>query len=291
MALTARYCAIPVLLVFVGGVPHKAAGQRIPGPPPTPAECDSAVAALQSGNRDVMAWARLGECSAAGARALGAALLGARGERDEDYLRWLYGPASVNRDPAILTAAAEVAADKSATAPARITAMLVLVAQFRTGLEPSLRLWAEDLFGTPIGSSCPLLPTSPSGYLSRQPLQADSARLVGGALDRVRKDPTDNQHVRNWASCARGVLSDIIPITVDPFLIELTYVCENRFRVRNGGDEWIQVVYEVSPRDRGGLTVGPGASVVFTTIERGIVHLTYMEHEVAAIANQGTRCP
>jgi hypothetical protein len=266
--------------------------QRIGGPPPTAAECDSAAASLTSGNRDAVAWSWLGRCGSVGGNALGAALLAARSEMDAEYLMALYGPTSVNRDPAILAAAAQVAADKAATASARITAILVLVGQMNDALAPSLTLSTSDLLGTPIGTTCPLMPTFPAGYVSRQPLQPDSLQLFAGTLDQIRQDAIDNQMVREWASCARNKLSLTIPIMVNHSLIRLSYVCGSRFRVENLSHEWIQVAYRVDHTDeKAGFTVGPGAERLFTTLGTGTVRLIYMGHGIATAANGGTPCP
>lgn len=266
--------------------------QAVPGPPPTVGQCDSAATALASGSRDVTDWGILASCGGAGATALASALSDARSETDRDYLEDLYSVARAIRDPALLASAGALTVDRGAGNSGRVTAMLILLSQYDPNLQPSLGTTWADLLTVPLGSSCPIASVDPAFYASRAPLQADSAERVAGALDDVRRDPGEPAVVRDFATCVRQALSAMLPITVDPGSLELSHVCDNRFRVRNLSDEWVDVSFEVvATDDRGDLTIAPGADLVFTTLETGSVRLFYREEPRSSAPPTGVTQP
>jgi hypothetical protein len=248
--------------------------QGAPGTPPSATECADAAAALSAGGRLQSAWNLLPSCGTSGASALAAAVSATTSEADTSYLRDLYGVAASIKDPAILAAAGTVVSDPGATQAARVTAILLLVAQFDNAIMARFSVpWGALLTGS--YADCPFA-VATRYYAGRRQLQADSSQRVASALDQARNDGSAPGAVRALAQCARTVLRGAIPITVSSALIRLTYVCGNRFRVRNSSGEWITVAFDVyQTTDKGELTIGPGADLLFTTREKGTVRLFY----------------
>jgi hypothetical protein len=227
-----------------------------------------------------------------GASAVASALSGAGAETDTDYLLFLSQVAGLNRDPEIFDAASSLLVDATATVPARVTALLVLGWQLDESLGVDLRIPWADLSTTAVGDNCPFTSAWPAYYNSRRQLPADSLQRFADAVDHVRRDSTENPVLRDLAQCARDRFRHIVPVTVDPALLRLTYVCGDRFRVENLSDEPVTVVFRVDEtNDEGGFGVMPGANRVFTTFNAGTLRLFYRRHQIATVHNGGTTCP
>lgn len=266
-------------------------GQGVPGDAPSVQTCSAAAAALAGGSRIEREWSVLSSCGAIGVTALSSALRAARQDQDLEYLEALSRTVAGIKGPELLLASAEVATDAAASTPARGTALLALVAQYDNGIQPSLKI----PFGTVVtgdATRCPLTAAGTAGYASRATLQADSSARVASALDVVRKSASAPAGLRTLAQCARDMLREPIPIRVAPQSIKLTYICGNRYRVRNTSDEWVGVSFDVyQTPERGELTVGPGAEVFFTTLLNGTVRLHYGGALIQTKANGRTTCP
>lgn len=154
--------------------------QGAPGTPPSAAECADAAAALSAGGRVQSAWNFLPSCGTSGASALAAAVSATTSEADTSYLRDLYGVAASIKDPAILAAAGTVVSDPGATQAARVTAILLLVAQFDNAIMARFSVpWGALLTGS--YADCPFA-VATQYYAGRRQLQADSSQRVASAL-------------------------------------------------------------------------------------------------------------
>lgn len=263
---------------------------QIPGPPPSPEDCQQAAATLAGGERNASKWYVLSSCGASGAIAIAAALRDARTDTDAEYLHGLYATAGAIRDPEILTAAADLTRDHGAAVPARVTAVLILASQVVAGFSYSPSISWNQLLASP--QVCRIGAAPHGSYNSTRQLQADSVAAIAGALDQVRNDESEGQLMRGLTSCVRQNVLSWVPITVSPSAVGLTYVCGNRFRVENGSGEFIVTAFEViGTSDRGDVPVEAWQNKYFTTRETGTVRLSYQGQLLHTTHNGGTVCP
>ena len=209
------------------------AAQTILGSSPTPAECDGAVVALQRGDRS--GWERLPSCGSAGGTALGAAIRAATLEVDPVYLGRLYTASVWIRDAAIFSAAITVMQDNGATQQSRVLAILIGIAQHDPNLiVPATRPWPTVLTPPSGGGVCQL--TGAYGqrtFSSSSPLPSGYLQTLASATEATYRAATAPIAVKELARCVRLSFDDVLPITVSKTQILLTYMCGNRFRVRN----------------------------------------------------------
>lgn len=281
---------ILVALLLAGGSATLRA-QVIPARPMTPEECLAAVSALESGARDGMGWSRLPACGSEGAAALGRAVKRARLETDSTYLLSLLSAANRIRDAQLLSAGLNVAEDNGASQPARVLALLVLLGQYDNGLGFPMTVSWHDLTMVPRGSACRLASNPEAMYASDDGLSADGLQRTATVTERIARQRANSAVIRDLASCVRQAISDSVPESINPSLIQLRYICDNKFGVRNHSDEWIDASYAVAgTSDRGDLTVAPKDETPFVTDTAGTTQLFYQGRVVASMANKGKSC-
>jgi hypothetical protein len=289
--MTRHLVAAVIALLLAGLLGSDLPAQTITGPPPSAEECAAAASALANGARDGSGWERLPACGAAGGTAMAGAFRAARQETNAGYLEALYAGMSSIRDPAVLSASIEVMRDDAASSRARATAVLIAYSQYQDGLAPSIGTSFGDVISGRDPHRCPLVPTSHVGWQSQSPLPADYLQQLASALDQVSKSSTAPGVVRRFARCARRSMSDDVPLTVPSSFIRLSYTCDNEFRVRNQGDEWVDVSWQVEgTSNRGDLAVPPQGEVPFTADVQGLTQLYYQGSLLQSKANPGTPC-
>lgn len=279
-----------VALLFAGG-PATLGAQAIPAQPITPEECQAAVSALESGARESAKWSRLSACGSVGASALGRAVTHARLETDSMYLLSLLSAANRIRDAQVLSAGLNVAEDNGASQPARVMALLVLLGQYDNALGFPMSVSWHDLTTVPRGPACQLASNPEATYASDQGLPPEGLQRTATVTERIARQRANSAVIRDLASCVRQAISDSVPESINPGLIQLRYICDNKFGVRNHSDEWIDVSYAVAgTSDRGDLTAAPKAETAFVTDTAGTTQLFYQGRVVASMANKGKGC-
>jgi len=264
--------------------------QRIPGPPPTAAECSAAVTALAAAERWGSSWGRIPECGVEGGLAIANALNAVKTVTDSIYLRYLLGAASSIRDGNVWQAAITLSGDKTATLEARVIGLLVLLNQHDVMAALRLDLSWNQLMTVP-RATCRFASDLHAAYLSDNSLPRGAVIRAAAHFDAVEEDFTNPAVVRTVAECARVLLRDEVPETVDPALIRLSYVCDTKFRVTNLSSKWIDVSYQVRNTDEhGDYAVGPQSEEMIWTDEIGTVVLFYLGKAIRTAANGGTAC-
>ncbi|MGH7562815.1 MAG: hypothetical protein ACREK5_00100 [Gemmatimonadota bacterium] len=196
--MIAIFCSVRVGASLVA--PNHAGAQEIPkAETPTVEECDTAVAALESGaDRKALRWGILPECGPASVDAMADALAAAGSEPGDHYLRSLMTRSRSVQAESILNAAEGLARDHGATRAARVAGLLILLGQYEPAVYPPINIPWEGLVSTPL-TPCRLWPITDSGYDAQYPMPADY-------IDRIRAVMHDLAHdadpvVQAMASC------------------------------------------------------------------------------------------
>jgi hypothetical protein len=237
-------------------------------------------------------WFRIAECGAQAATALADGIRDARFEDDLDYIALLHARATEVRDPGVLSAALEVAADPSASIPARVMSLRV-VYRHKNATVDFRGSW-QALVSTPRGISCTLEPMIHHRLLYESPLPAEYGEQIATVTEGIWFDPNEPVVIRDLARCVRVGVRDLVPETVDPELIELSYVCGNRFAVKNLHPKfWAKVTYRVlGTTEAATFSVRPGGQIrVFNTLDTGTVDLSYLGQVIQTVENAGVACP
>ena len=287
------YCLPTTILVWaVLLVPSAYAQHRLPVPPPSSAACAAFADTLASAGPASDGWQGLSACGGTGGSAIGSAVLTAAGTNDSLALLNLWQVSRDIRDAAIFNAAISTAQNSSASAEARVIAWLIALAQHEPGYDRRPTVAWGTLVMSPPPSDCGLRPDgAPVEFVSAGALPANYLTTLASATEAAYKGTTAPQPVKTIARCVRELISDMAPVRVPNSALKLTYMCGNRFRVRNTGTEWIDVSWDVyNTADRGDLSVGPGADEFFTTEVKGTTRLFYFGALVQTKANGGTVC-
>jgi len=278
-SLSTRFAFLNVL--FLANLPLPASAQIGLRPRPSVEECagweqelaagiaisaEAAIQALASG------W--LAACDD-GAAALGDAIRASAAEQDTAFLFALALEAAGIRDERVLNVALEVAAERSASRPARAAAILVLVAQaggtwdftavtrsaLLTEPLPRERICGSVLYGHTFTTDNGL----PSDYRRRIAVVLDAIARQGG-----------HPLLPNLARCSRPVVGRGIPPQVDVSRVTLRNVCETTFLVHNRTPEFLIFSYGmVGSTDHRDLPVDARKRREFITTQEGTVQLSY----------------
>lgn len=262
------------------------------------AQCQEWAAGLAMGGAsafDVLTYGNLSACPATAPAALAQAVRSARASGDTAYLGQLAAVAGDVRDPAVFSAALEVAADGRASNRARVMGLLVTVAHLGSSQEmmdvTRPQLFTEALSATDVcGFEAPDFKLS-----TDNPLAADAERQAARVIDRILYASGQPALVQNLARCARTSVSDAIPPQVDVSGIRVDYVCGNTFRVQNHTGATLTLAVTTTEADGTGVTedhVMPakGGWTHFTAPTAGPIQVTYDDTPVATVANPGRGC-
>lgn len=259
-------------------------------PPPSRAECDSAVAivgALDLSASNAGYWHRIDQCGAAGARPLAGAILALKEEQDWGRLDFLSAALTL-QDADIFAALLSVAGNPGASSPARTRAFNAAVLQFDPkGSVTSTFTTAET--AEDCGIPVPGADSPPHFRGTPLPIDAgDQLYLVARAVERDSAAPNP---VRSAARCSMLFVASRIPVPVNTALIRLSYICGNRFRVQNGNPEGVQLSYEVpETSERGSLGVLAESDHLLSTRRPGTVRLFHRGQLIQTTENGGTAC-
>jgi hypothetical protein len=257
----------------------------------TAAECREAIAALKARTPPApgpgsSAWWVAPSCGAKGGRALASAATSLATSADTAVLRDAELALGDIRDAAIFQSAKALSTNASATSAARIMALRVLLAQLSGGFH-----LPTPVSMTPEGRRC-----APRHLLARDAsyrgasLPPDFAQQAFMAAKQVATSNASTE-VRLVAQCVQEIYSAFVPPDVDPSLLRLTYLCGNKFRVRNANPDWADVRYEVANTDDDGeYEVPPDGEITIETGSTGLTLLYYDDKVVQKARNRRVAC-
>lgn len=277
----------PFLFALLCMVPRFVLAQIVPGGP-SQAQCDTAIANLQAGNRNA-SWDWIGFCGQPAISPVVQALSSATTETDSTYLRKLWGAASRIRNPDVFSTSLQILSNKSATVPARIMALFVAQSQRDNSVMVGSAMSWTAFVSNPIGTQCPLVSVPHTIYGISEALPTDYVAQLAHITDFISRDNTDNQVLRDWARCVRLRLWEV-PDTIDPSLLQLSYVCGRKFLVTNASDRAVLVTYRMSTGETADFAAKAGGATNFHTISTGSVTLFYEGQAIATVENGGTAC-
>ena len=260
---------------------------------PTPTECDAARAALLSQTTDLASVEYLPRCPNATA-VIRTAVLATRQVANPAVLRVAYIVSGIAADDGLVNAALDVANDASATELARTWAMYTAGGQ----AQPSTRMPQPDVpVVGDVNRPCGMNALSSAADPASAPISTTTlARLHTISLTLFR-NASMPPRVRRMALCANTAVQSIYTPPVLASDIQLTYLCGNRFRLRNRSFQDVDVRWEVyNTTDRGEESIGSATALIpnfdqtFTTELRGTVRLFYNGALIQTKANGGTVC-
>jgi hypothetical protein len=144
------------------------------------------------------------------------------------------------RDSAVLEAALAVSSDNAATPPARVVALLTGLTHY----DPSLGLKPGSGFSAILGDTS----ESRCHLAIREAGHRRGDVAVGRRLAAVTEriyGTSGPPALRLFARCLRLALTEEIPLVVPDSVLTMRNVCGSQFSVANGGDEWVEVTYDV----------------------------------------------
>ncbi len=142
-------------------------------------------------------------CGAVGATAIATAIRGAKGVQDPRFAEEFSFMVAYNRNPVVLDALLEVAADPTAAIPMRVVAIEGAMRQHR--LDAAYGEHGEQ--GSRPRGICDLSTIDHAGdYESKVPLPADSPRMTVVRLRRIAGDQAAPPAVREAARCAANLV-------------------------------------------------------------------------------------
>jgi hypothetical protein len=275
-----------LFLVALLASPHAASAQI------TAAECSAQVSAIQTRAADMRGWERIAECGSSGGQAIASAIRAARTSTDSIYLKNLITAASRIRESNVFQAALDIADDPGATVPARVTALVVLLAQYSNAFTLFPRHSWQSLVSVPLSPGCGISTFSANSYLSDVGLPAHAYDQIASHAEALAANASAPPVVRTLARCVRLSVLAAVPDTVDLALISFDYVCATKYRVHNGGTKWIDVTYQLyHVAEHSDLSVAPGGDVTFFTDAGYGVALYYRGQLIRDAQNGQTQCP
>lgn len=289
MNCQASYTAI-IALCFSTVLSSPVSGQRIDGPTITADQCTAAVASLTAGNR-TGDWDFIAACGQPGVTAVVNAVAALRDETDSVYLQRLVTVASDLKNPDLLAASQQIATDNSATVPARLTALLIMIGQYDNRLVlPSECSWGQFITLSS-GSGCRLTRIEDVEYVQVAAMPTDYVASIANTASQIASNALNPAVIRDFAQYLRAILSIQVPETVAPASIVVSYTCGNKFRVTNNGSIWADGSYQVgSTTEHGAISVPPNGSIDVYTIKTGSLTVSFPGFSTPPTANGGLSC-
>lgn len=221
-----------------------------------------------------------------------------RASSDTSALQQVLADAAAITDSSIYNAAHEIGADASASPEARITSLGVLLAYERNGFY----VWYSGLAATPGSNEYCVGVGGRSDFHSipRTPLPSDYHARTLQVATAVLSDSGTPSALRNAARCVLiAYETRRAAVPVDSSLIQLVYVCGNRFTIRNGNTRVVTVGYQVVGSSERWNSLGVAArpdslsygETPLRTQATGPVQLLYNGQVIQTVANGGTTCP
>lgn len=265
---------------------------------PAAADCDRWERELRSGGERALGAVTYGwlpGCPGGRAPAgYAAAIRAARHAQDTAYLGRLASQASSVRDPAVFTAALEVADDAGASVRARI--MALIVAGGHIGGSIDMPGWTRpELFTVTLPGEGVCGFGADTGPLAiDNGLPSDAPRRLARVIDDILYGQGGREQLRNLARCARSAVGEIPP-QVDLSKVRVDYVCGTRFRVQN--HTGVALRLDIAPEGATGAEETPpirapaiGGWTEFDVADERTLRVSYNEQLVATVQNEQKRC-
>ncbi len=261
--------------------------------PPSQAACDGARSALAAGSSTWDDVSVLPACQNS-ALPIRDAIAAARQVADTTRLSVLKSLASALVDSRVAAALLSVGTDAASTEQAKIYLLTALISQVAP------RGLVRDLISDQVPS---VLTGSCSGGASSAqtpvdiPLTLTDKQRIHDASVALFRGPSTSSRVRWIAACLQDkVTLDFTP-SATPSGIQLTYLCGNRFRVRNSNYAEVALTWDVYGSSDNGQESVPAARLDkafidqnFVTNVRGTVRLFFNGVLVQTKANGGVAC-
>jgi hypothetical protein len=231
--------------------------------------------------------------------AYAAAMRRLRHSIDRTELLRVYNVTIPVHDAALFAAAEEVASDATASTEARVAALGSLTNLAGGGDQDLIYAVLPDELDEMVqtGRAC-MARTLTMRVATDTPLPADADRRADSLAARIAADPGAPAVLRMAGNCLwSAVYQAATQRPIDPTLVKLTYLCDNRFRVRNGNARDVTVTYDVYGTDESGALGldgrsynAPYSEYVFKTEHSGTVRLFVGSQLVATKANGQAPC-
>jgi hypothetical protein len=285
MNCQAYYTAI-IALCFSTVLSSPVSGQRIDAPISAD-QCTAAVASLTAGDR-TGDWDFIAACGQPGVTAVVNATAALRNETDSVYLQRLVRVASEIRNPDLLAASQQLAMDNSATVPARLTGLLIMIGEY----DNTLMLRSECSWGQFIsGGPCDLTRVTDVEYTQDAAMPSDYVASIANTASQIASNAQNPAVISKFARDLRALLLKQVPETVAPASIVVSYTCGNKFRVTNNGSVWADGRYQVGgTTEHGAISVPPNGSIDVYTIKTGPLTVSFPGFSKPPTANGGLSC-
>jgi hypothetical protein len=288
-----RHCAMILTSLCVVFLSARELSAQFPVVTPTAAACESARSALLGGTTELAAAVDLPYCPG-GSSAIRSAILASRQVSSAGALSVIYFLSAQVVDDAVAIAAIDVALDGSALEIVRTYALFALAAQ----ANPSAALPSPtESFSGSVTSPCFFaVEASPRADESIPLAPATLLRIHNASLS-VYQNASLPVRLRRMALCLQTSLSAVFTPPAVGSAIQLTYLCGNRFRIRNKNFVDVDVRWDVYNTQESSVeSIGAASLLVpnfdqqFETIQRGTVRLFFNGALIQTKANGGTTC-
>jgi hypothetical protein len=199
--------------------------------------------------------------------------------------------ASYVRDPAVLSAAWELVADRSAPAAARNLGLVLALAQHQHGLAPSEVHSYYRLLTEPVDRVCYLTVGTGSRYWVSNALPPDELEQTVSRARGVLDDPTAAETTRRLAACIVQNLASQVDRGPDLGQVSVSYVCGHDYVVNNGTAQYLTLDWTIDSSDEsGGLTIAPHSDQRVFVENPGTLRLTYQDRVIGTASGQMRAC-
>ena len=252
--------------------------------------CHGLLTATLASGRSHGDLSRCGESLVPGiARSIGDARL--HPARDPRWFAAVYRYGSRLRDNRILQPSLRLAVDRTASAAARSTALMVAVAQVRSGVFPVGVGSFEEFLSRGVPGTCAWSAITDSEYWVDNPLPSGSVEQVLHAAQQMAADPGPPA-LQRLGRCAQLLLRSLLTPGRDAAaMVRVTAVCDRRFTVSNPTDVELDLVWRVVGTDESGeITVQASGHRVLGTGGRGALMLSWGGETIATAENVDHPC-
>lgn len=259
-----------------------------------PADCSAAAqratgARLPDVSDSLFTWHTLRDCGAIGEDAFTQALATAvvLAEADSARVVQVFGMFHGRRTTQLFAALKAVVTNTVASGPIRSEAIRSLGAQYNPAIDFAT---VDFLRAMPPPEVCLMIDGLNNGIGTPTALPPDYLKQIVDAMRVAESDGSATQSVRGAALCWRKHLEMYLPAL--PANLRLTYICGNRFRVRNTNTRPVSVTADVyGTTYRTSFVVPNGVDYYFTMLKKGTTRLFLDGALVQTKANGGVQCP
>lgn len=204
---SSSYRCLLALLPLLGLAPELAHAQADPDATKRANNCRLAAQVIETGRpapHKEWAWQYIGYCQPAQrVDAYLAAMEQARRSADVNFIRRSVLPVVLVRDGTLFETVLSIAADRSASVPARVVAFMAMASIRNPVASPSYRgfIGGLDEYGMPRGECSRRLAHSIEPTHGPTPFPSDFRQRIEAVRDRVRRDTSEAGDVRSAAAC------------------------------------------------------------------------------------------